>query len=81
MRTALLASFVCFEAVVAFAAFVCFADPTAQGMWIASSQVVTVLHNAGDCAKGSNTKVVTVAGSYCVRETPQQVLKALEDSK
>lgn len=61
--------------------FVCFADPTSQGMWVASSQVVTVLHNAGDCAKGSNTKIVTVAGSLCVRETPQQVLKALEDSK
>jgi ABC-type hemin transport system ATPase subunit len=62
-------------------AFACFADPSQQGIWVASSQVVTVLHDAGDCAKGSHTKIVMVAGTVCVRETPQQVLKALEDAK
>lgn len=60
------------------AALACFSNPADQGLWIVATQVVAVLHNAGDCAKGSNTKIVTGAGSYCVRETPQQVIKLLQ---
>jgi hypothetical protein len=63
------------------AGLACFANPDDQGIWIVSSQVVSVLHNAGECAKGSNAKIVTSAGSYCVRETPQEVLKILESVK
>jgi len=59
-------------------ALACFADPKNQGIWIVSSQIVSVLHPAGECASGSNAKIVTGAGSYCVRETPQEVLKILE---
>lgn len=62
------------------AGFVCFLDPASQGIWIVSSQVVGVLHNAGDCAKGSNTKIVTLSGNYCVRETPQEVTRLLEQA-
>ena len=61
--------------------FVCFANPADQGIWVAASQVVSVLHPAGDCVKGSNTKIVTVAGALCVRETPQEVLRVLEGTK
>ena len=66
-----------FYAVLGFA---CFADPSQQGIWVMPSQVVSVLHNAGDCAKGSNTKIVTLSGKLCVRETPQEVVKLLNEA-
>lgn len=62
------------------AAFVCFADPNEQGIWIVASQVVSLLQPTG-CAGGSNTKIITSAGSLCVREKPQQVIKLLEQAK
>jgi hypothetical protein len=51
-------------------AMACFTDPQGLGVWVERGQVVSVQHSI-DCAKGSNTKIVT--------ETPQQVLKRLED--
>jgi hypothetical protein len=58
----------------------CFTDPQGLGIWVSRSEVVAVLH-ATDCAKGANTKIITSSGSLCVQETPQQVLKLLEDNK
>lgn len=65
-------------ALVAALGFACFMDPASRGLWVMPSQVVSVLHNAGDCAGASKTKIVTLAGNYCVLETPQEVLKLLE---
>ena len=61
--------------------FACFMDPTGHdGIWVAAPQVVSVLHNVGDCAKGANTKIVTLSGNLCVRETPQEVIKLLKET-
>lgn len=60
-------------------ALACFTDPTGLGVWVAKSEVVAVLH-ATDCVKGANTKIITSSGSLCVQETPQQVLKLLDDA-
>lgn len=58
----------------------CFTDPQGLGVWVSKSEVVAVLH-ATDCAKGANTKIITSSStSLCVQETPQQVLKLLEES-
>lgn len=58
----------------------CFTDPQGLGIWVSRSEVVAVLH-AVDCAPGARTKIMTSSGSLCVQETPQQVLKALEETK
>jgi len=60
-------------------AFACFMDPMERGIWVASSEIVAVLHDVGDCASGSHTKIVTSAGKFCVRETPQEVLKIINE--
>lgn len=56
----------------------CFTDPQGLGVWVERGQVVSVQHSV-DCAKGAKTKIVTGQGSLCVQETPQQVLKTLDD--
>jgi len=63
-------------------ALACFLDPSARdGIWVMPASIVSVLHNTGDCAKGANTKIITLAGNLCVHETPQEVLKILESLK
>lgn len=61
-------------------ALACFTDPEGLGIWVARAEVVAVLH-AKDCAPGAHTKIVTSSGMLCVQESPQQVLKVLEDTK
>jgi hypothetical protein len=61
--------------------FACFTAPQGDlGIWVMKSQVVSVQHPV-DCAKGAHTKIITLAGNVCVVETPQQVLKTLDDLK
>lgn len=58
----------------------CFTDP--QGVfsiWIAKPAVVSVIHSV-DCAKGAHTKITTASGSICVRETPEEVVKRLDET-
>lgn len=56
----------------------CFTDPQGiLGIWIERNQVVAVVH-AADCAPGAATKIVTLSGSLCVKETPAQVLNRLD---
>lgn len=61
-------------------ALACFTDPEGLGIWVARAEVVAVLH-AKDCAAPAKTKIITSSGMLCVQETPQQVLKVLEDIK
>jgi hypothetical protein len=58
----------------------CFTSPDGLGIWVSKTEVIAVLH-AADCAKGANTKILTTSGSLCVQESPQQVLKLLDDAK
>lgn len=59
----------------------CFTDPQGVlGIWISSEQVVSVLHPT-DCTPEAHTKIVTQSGSFCVLETPQEVLQRLQKSK
>ena len=68
-------------ALIALTVFVCLQDPAQQGIWIVASGVSTLLKPIG-CAPGSNTKIITTSGAaFCVRETPQQVMKLLEHTK
>ena len=56
---------------------VCFTAPDGQGVWLQSEQIVSVGH-AADCGGGSNAKISSTQGSFCVHETPQEALKKLD---
>lgn len=58
----------------------CFTDPQGQGVWVSRSEVVSVLH-AVACDKRASTQIITVSGVLCVKETPQEVLKKLDETK
>ena len=57
---------------------VCLTAPDGNGVWITREQIVTVGH-AADCGKGANAKLGLSQGTMCVQETPQQVIKKLDD--
>lgn len=70
-----------FAPILVVFSFACFFDPQGQGVWVTPSQVVGVVHPQGDCAPGSHAKIITATGIMCVRETPQEVTKRLDDIK
>lgn len=57
---------------------VCLTAPDGNPVWVTREAVISV-GNAADCAKGSNAKIGLNQGTLCVQETPQQVLKKLEE--
>jgi hypothetical protein len=62
---------------------VCLTVPNSgHGVWLSKDQIVSILHGEHDCAKGANAKVTLGNGTFaCVQETPQQVLKKLDEAK
>lgn len=61
--------------------FACFTAPKGDlGIWIAKDQIVAVEH-AVACAEGAHAQIVTMSGTVCVKETPQQALKLLDLTK
>jgi hypothetical protein len=63
------------------AVFACFTSPHGVlGIWVMKSQVVAVEHPLA-CSEGAHAQIVTVSCTVCVKETPQQVLKTVEQLK
>lgn len=63
------------------AAFACFLDPAGHDkICVNPANTVTVLQSTTDCAAGAKTKIITLAGTLCVHETPQQVIKLLGEA-
>jgi len=61
---------------------VCLTAPNGvHGIWVQKDQIVSILHAEG-CPDTTNTKVTLGNGtSVCVRETPSEVLKKVEEVK
>jgi len=61
--------------------FACFTAPHGDlGIWVMKEQVVAVEH-ATACDPAAKSQIVTSQGTVCVKETPQQVLKTLNELK
>ena len=64
--------------VIPLLVFACFTTPHGEfGIWVMKSQVVAVEHPLA-CDAAANAQIVTLSGTVCVKETPQQVLKTLD---
>lgn len=58
---------------------VCLTDPNGHDAWLVPSQVVTVVHPAGDCDPRANAKVTLGNGAFvCVRESVKNALSKLD---
>jgi hypothetical protein len=62
---------------------VCLTAPDGvRGIWLQKDQIVSILHGEEECVKGANTKVTLGNGtSVCVRETPKETLRKIEEAK
>lgn len=54
--------------------FVLLTDPYGRTVWIVKTQIVAIIHPLA-CASDSHAQVITVTGSYCVAEDPEDVAR------
>ncbi len=58
----------------------CFTAPDGNGVWVDPHAILSVTHS-NDGAPGSNAKISTSNGTFFVHETPQEILKIIENPK